>query len=350
MRQGSGLRQVPGFLLVIWLILICLNSRLLIEGRVPGRLSERTGWERVNRKIAKAVVDIAGEKVAASGMEKEPEGQRLLTWMSNLGKAAVTHSDLAELLHNAEKLSRFMDETAACEEREALLRIVEADPKLNQSGSKCSGAVLICERELYGEDLVDASTVRKIHALPIVHTETELVALQIKAGRPTLISPKDQGEYIALIQFMLEETKQKLEEIERASGQKAIGGAGVIVEAFDAPGGYLWEQIVHEQDIREIVNLLYEHGAKAVEVGGVRLGSRGWLKCAGPVVIVSGRAVAANPIVIKAVGPSRYLEESLSELQGKFAQTGKRLDTFKVQYLELKAETDKIGNKMGYGG
>ena len=90
--------------------------------------------------------------------------------------------------------------------------------------------------------------------------------------------------------------------MQEESGTLPLEGPGVIVEAADAPGGYLWAEIVHDQDIREIVNSLYHAGAEGWRIGSWRLGTAGWVRCVGPVVVVNGETVAANPIVIRAVG------------------------------------------------
>jgi uncharacterized protein YlxW (UPF0749 family) len=139
------------------------------------------------------------------------------------------------------------------------------------------------------------------------------------------------------LELELEQLRKQLRKVQEASGLLPLEGPGVIVEAADAPGGYLWEEIVHDQDIREIVNNLHHAGAKGVEIGGRRLGTGGWVRCVGPVVVVNGETVAANPIVVKAVGDPAKLRESLEELQEVFARTGKRLDIEEKDSITLAA-------------
>ncbi len=63
------------------------------------------------------------------------------------------------------------------------------------------------------------------------------------------------------------------------------------------------DYIVHDRDIREIVNELFAAGAEAISVNGQRLVASSSIRCVGPVVLVNSTQVAP-PFMIKAIGKS----------------------------------------------
>ncbi len=55
-------------------------------------------------------------------------------------------------------------------------------------------------------------------------------------------------------------------QISEESGFMEVSGEGVIIQAYDAEGGSLWDEIVHDADILDIINCLMDSGAKGVQV------------------------------------------------------------------------------------
>jgi uncharacterized protein YlxW (UPF0749 family) len=112
-------------------------------------------------------------------------------------------------------------------------------------------------------------------------------------------------------QRMFEETKM-------TAGMVAVHGAGIVVVLHDSPKrnpsetrqDVVNDYIVHDRDIREIVNELFAAGAEAISVNGQRLVASSSIRCVGPVVLVNSTQVAA-PFVIKALGKPETLENAL---------------------------------------
>ena len=191
---------------------------------------------------------------------------------------------------------------------------------------------------LEGQELLSVATLEKLKGEPALAGMGELVTVEVAKGEARLVTHPRDLEYYQHLELELEQLQKQLRRVQKASGILPLEGQGIIVEAADAPGGYLWEEIVHDQDIREIINSLRHAGAKGIEIGGQRLGTDGWVRCVGPVVVVNGETVAANPIVVKAVGDPAGLRESLKELQEVFARTGKRLDIQERDSITLAAK------------
>ena len=113
--------------------------------------------------------------------------------------------------------------------------------------------------------------------------------------------------------------QRTLAEAQMLAGTVAVHGPGVIVILRDSPKRVLAETreeeisqyIVHDYDIRAIVNELFASGAEAASVNGQRLVANSSIRCVGPVVLVNTVQVAA-PFEIKAIGNSRTLKDGLA--------------------------------------
>lgn len=94
----------------------------------------------------------------------------------------------------------------------------------------------------------------------------------------------------------------------RLLGLTALKGKGIIIKlndnktlASEVQDGYKWPYIVHDGDLREIVNDLKNAGAEAISVNGQRIVSTTGITCDGNVVRINGRKLSA-PYEICAIG------------------------------------------------
>lgn len=131
--------------------------------------------------------------------------------------------------------------------------------------------------------------------------------------------------------------QEELSAIRERAGVVELSGPGIIVHAYDARNGYQSRDIVHERDIKDILNLLLYAGARGAEVGGQRIVAQSSIRCAGPVLLVNQQPVPVNPVVIKAVGDPDALEGALAEVEGRFERDGKRLETKAQELVTLAA-------------
>lgn len=153
---------------------------------------------------------------------------------------------------------------------------------------------------------------------------------------PNEASPEELKLSLERLKADYDSLRRALEEARDIAGLSALEGSGVIVRAYDAEGGYTWDKIVHDRDIRDIVNLLFDAGARGIEVGGERLVTRSSIRCAGPVVLVNNRVVPVDPVVIRAVGEPNVLARALQGIRRDFRHQGKRLEIVKEEKLAVR--------------
>lgn len=111
---------------------------------------------------------------------------------------------------------------------------------------------------------------------------------------------------------------EQLQETKFLAGLSSAEGPGIVVvlqdskkkPAVDAPWMVQQESIIHDSDIRNVVNELRAAGAEIVSVNGQRLIATSAIRCRGPVIQVNGVEMA-SPYEIKAIGDPKTLEGAL---------------------------------------
>lgn len=102
------------------------------------------------------------------------------------------------------------------------------------------------------------------------------------------------------------------------AGLTAVKGPGVAVELTDAPaevnpaGVDPDLLVVHQQDIQAVVNALWQGGAEAMTIQGVRVISTTGVKCVGNTVVLHG-VPYAPPYRIVAIGNTDRLVRALAD-------------------------------------
>jgi len=109
---------------------------------------------------------------------------------------------------------------------------------------------------------------------------------------------------------------KELEELKFAAGLTPVEGPGVEVILGDALQVPLGEDpnsyIIHDYDLRVMVNALWDGGAKAIAINSQRLVSTSAIRCVGNTILVNSVRLA-TPYKIRAIGNSERLYRVLQE-------------------------------------
>ncbi len=185
--------------------------------------------------------------------------------------------------------------------------------------------------------ILSPSARRAIETLHSISNLTTPLELKISGDTISVMSPATAYSKFLLLGREREKLREDLAEVRRISGLDIMTGPGIIVEAYDMPDGYASDEIVHDQDIRDIANLLFDSGATGMEIGGQRIVHGSSIRCAGPVILVNHRPISVNPIVIKAAGDPDELIKGLAEKVKEFEAAGKRLEIKRMKRVVLSA-------------
>ncbi|MDY7039289.1 MAG: DUF881 domain-containing protein [Chloroflexota bacterium] len=145
---------------------------------------------------------------------------------------------------------------------------------------------------------------------------------------------------------LLEEITAQLAEQKMRAGLLPVQGPGVQVVLDDGaqrtmpagPGDYL----VHEYDVRDVVNLLWMAGAEAIAINQERIVATTSIYCVGSTVMVNDTRLSP-PYVIQAIGPSDAESEVLRnpsylrDLKDRAARYGVQFQVTKAGNLRLPA-------------
>ena len=134
--------------------------------------------------------------------------------------------------------------------------------------------------------------------------------------------------------------QDSLQQAKLLAGTTPAHGPGVVVTLNDSPKlnpeetseDIISDYLVHDYDIRQIVNELFSSGAEAVSVNGQRMIATSSIRCVGSAILVNSVQVAP-PIMIKAIGDADVLEKSL-ELRGGAAENLFLLDMIEITQQE----------------
>ncbi|WP_165217103.1 DUF881 domain-containing protein [Schaalia sp. ZJ1691] len=170
----------------------------------------------------------------------------------------------------------------------------------------------------------------------VLEAQTEKLQDQINA-----MTPKDPTEVPTTIPALT---------------QVPVRGPGVSISLTDAqtdviPDGVTANDLViHQQDIEDVMNALWEGKAEAMTVQGVRVTSRTVIRCIGNVILVDGTSYSP-PYVIEAIGDPDRLAEAVNSnprivnYKAYVALYGLGWDLAKKNSLEFPAATQDSAMK-----
>lgn len=199
--------------------------------------------------------------------------------------------------------------------REKILALVNQDPQLQGHAEKIEFTLHISSSEGVEADpsLLHEDTLKEIHALYQQGgmTPEQVFRIEVEEGRSRMLVPYNPLDYIQSLNEEIDSLRVSLHEVRTAAGLAEMSGNGIVISLYDAPNGYGAGDIIHDSDVRDVVNELFAAGARGVTVGGQRLIATSPIRCVGPVIRVNQKEISANPVVIEAIGEPDVLASGL---------------------------------------
>lgn len=120
-----------------------------------------------------------------------------------------------------------------------------------------------------------------------------------------------------------------------STGARSVTGPGVRVEINDSPDDP--NGVIVDQDMRQVVNALWQSGAEAIAINGHRLSSRTAIRQAGSAITVDYRSMT-TPYRIEAIGDPQMLNKNFETGTGaawlNFLKRNYRV-SWQVQRIEV---------------
>jgi hypothetical protein len=173
-------------------------------------------------------------------------------------------------------------------------------------------------------------------------TFNQTIEVKVLEHRASLLTDGGIFNQVDYLQTKIASLERELKTVEQKAGYKSITGPGIVIEVYDQKGKLEETGIVHDTDIRDIINELWIAGAMGIEVGGQRLTVSSPIRCVGPTMLVNNKPISVNPIIIKTVGEADVLESSLDIIKKQLFSFGIELNINKSEEIYLKSNSDKI--------
>ena len=109
----------------------------------------------------------------------------------------------------------------------------------------------------------------------------------------------------------------ELSELNKSLGYTDVKGQGIVITLKDAASTEFntVNNIIHDLDLVEVVNELFNAGAEAVSINDQRIISVSSINCTGNVVKINNQKISV-PFVITAVGNSNELKQTMTRPNG----------------------------------
>lgn len=300
---------------VLVLVLLIMNSFLLARTagyiQFPGEMSKTD----IAREGAFVLVEYHEQVAEDAGVLDSQSVRDSIAQFKFEVERASTPEDIARLkiIH-----SRNLQDVIAREEdskrREAVLSVIKDDPGLDKFRGDTT---ITITRNQNGVEVSDPagriteSTIDKLNELPELEGDWALIEVYIRNGQPSLQTPRSIEDQLSVLENRIQDLSDRLNELQVRTGHASMSGPGIVVELYDAENGFQSMDIVHDRDVRDLVNELFAAGSAGVAVGDQRLIATSSVRCVGPIILVNQQPVVVDPVVIKAVGNPEVLSSSL---------------------------------------
>lgn len=155
-------------------------------------------------------------------------------------------------------------------------------------------------------------------------------------------------------------TAHNLEQQRLVAGLLAVRGPGLVVTLDDstkpmAPGDDANDFLVHDYDLRDVVNLFWLAGAEAVSINGERVINTSSLYCVGSTILVNDTRLSP-PYEIRAIGDAASLEQMarntnyLRQLRAQVSKHGVQFRIVVGKDVSIPAYTGNLGVKLAQPG
>lgn len=142
--------------------------------------------------------------------------------------------------------------------------------------------------------------------------------------------------------------KAELEKALLVASLTDVVGPGIEITLTDstdaAPAQTEATDIVHDSDLRDVVNELWGAGAEAVSINNERIASTTPIRCVGNTIMINDKR-CSTPFVIKAIGDKASLDSALN-IRGGVLDV---LKLYGIQVNVTKSDTIRIEKFSGRG-
>lgn len=327
------MKKIYYFLIIIILLLnIILFARILKLIYLPGEL---TPLEKA-RQGAEAAIQYSEELAASYGIEEQRSVVDILARFRYEIERADNAEEVASLLLDFGRQTQdIIFQEAQNNQLNWILNLVNSQ-QLPEEGS------ITISRKGDRTIFLDPDHILKKEIREGIEgiATNQTIEIKIKERKAVIITAGDIFNQVDFLQTRVASLERQLKLLGQKAGYEPMTGPGIIVNIYDDSKKMHDSGVVHDSDIRNLINELMTAGARGVEVGGQRLTVNSAIRCVGPTILVNNKPVAVNPVIVRAIGISRILASSLDIIK-------KQLQAFNIRVEIIEKEEITLDGQRG---
>ena len=276
-----------------------------------------------------------------SGVLDMPEVREVMAEYNYEVDYASTGDELIRVIfEQGKRVQETIFQAADTRMREKVLDIVSRDAQVLETEDTMHLYIQAAEERvnILPAQFLEPDTAQQIEEIlsASLYQGSKRIDIEIRDGTAELVLPQTLEDQIYSLNEDLNALRLRLHDLRVQTGFAEMIGPGLTVAVYDAVNGEGEGALVHDADIRDIVNELYSAGAKGISVGGERLITTSSIRCTGPLVMINYRQIATNPVVIQAVGEPELLVSGLSIIKNELeSKRGLKLDVSSSGFIKL---------------
>ncbi len=246
------------------------------------------------------------------------------------------------ILEQGRKLQEIILREADLMLMDQILAAINLDEHVQKNNEPAHFSLRLSDKEVttIPGNVLANDTITEINELiPLDHfTASRVLEIEILNGIARLGVPYNPEEKLEAINEELDATRLKLHELRIETGLAEMTGEGITVKLYDEFGATSSSSIIHDTDIRDVINELFGSGAKGISLGGQRLIVTSAVRCSGSLIKVNDRLITVNPVIIQAVGDPDLLASGLDIIKNNMeVNRGIRFEIEREPMLKLPA-------------
>lgn len=332
------MKRRTGIILSSIILLIVLITNIIMLARVLGMIylpGEITPLDKA-RQAAQSVIKYSEDLAASYELANNKEVRDILARFKYEIEKAENVDAVASLMLDYGRQTQDVIFRLLQEKQINQVFSVINSQSLPQSG-KITIARFDNEMQILDPDnILTEESIKKLEEISFNQT----LEIEIIEGRARLVPTGDIINQVNFLQTKVASLERQLKALEQKAGYEAMTGKGIIIKVYDNMGNNENTGIVHDQDIRNIVNELKIAGAAGIEIGGQRLNVTSAIRCVGPTILVNNKPIPVNPIIIKAIGEPEVLASSLDIIKNQLRNFGIRMDISVEEELRLSGQSN----------
>lgn len=239
---------------------------------------------------------------------------------------ATSSDELIRIIFNQGSIvQEVIFEEADVRLKERVLLAVNNDSRVKETIEKVHLFIRIKDGNvtIYPDQFLESNTILHIKNLysPSPYYKQKSIEIEISNGKGVILVPQTYEDQMGILNEDLNMMHSRLHEVRVQAGLSEMVGPGITLLVYDAEDQLNSDSLVHDADVRDLVNELFSAGAKGISVGDQRLTVTSAIRCSGPLIMVNYRQIPTNPVRIQAVGDPELLISGLSIILNDLERT-----------------------------